>query len=58
MYIVMFPNYLPGVGLGGPTAYVAAEGSWPGCTAPISVGSISGINGDAGGNRKLDVGGL
>jgi len=44
------------LGLRGLTAFVGAEGSWSNGTGPISVGSMSGINGDAGGSRSFDVG--
>jgi len=43
------------ISLPGGSVYVLVEGSWSGGTDPISVGSLSGVNGDAAGNRKIDV---
>lgn len=42
-------------GLAGGSAYVAAEGSWSEGIDGESVGSLSGVNGDAGGSQTLFV---
>jgi len=43
------------ISLPGASAYMLAEGSWSAGLDPISVGSVFGVNDDAGGNRKCDV---
>ena len=43
------------IALPGGSAYMLAEGSWSAGIDPVSVGSIFGVNDDAGGNRRIDV---
>ena len=43
------------ISLPGGSAYMLTEGSWSGGVDGVSVGSIFGVNDDAGGNRKADV---